>query len=279
MEIPIATLPLFAPLDDQLIRLLKTLGPGDWQKPTRAGSWTVKDVVSHLLDGNLRTISSVRDKFTGDPPGAITSYKELVDYLNQLNANWVRATQRISPPLLIEWLEITGKEYYACLKSLDPFAPAAFPVDWAGEKESKNWFHIAREYTEKWHHQQQIREALNKPGIMTREFYYPMMDTFMRALPHTYRNREAPNNSLIKITVTGEQGGQWFLFKTNHQWKLTSEIQEQPSAEVAIDPVTAWQLFTKGIDREAALKRMELRGDVELGKPILDMVSVMALRK
>jgi uncharacterized protein (TIGR03083 family) len=279
MEIPVATLHLFAPLDDQLISLLRTLEPGDWQKPTRAVSWTVKDIVSHLLDGNLRMISIVRDKFMGDPPGTVTSYKELVDYLNQLNANWIRATKRLSPPVLIELLEITGQTYWECLKSLDPFGIAVFPVDWAGERESQNWFHVAREYTEKWHHQQQIREAVNKPGIMTREFYYPMMDTFMRALPHTYRNIEAPDNSLIKIIVTGEQGGQWFLLRTNHRWKLTSEIQEQSSAEVAIDPVTAWQLFTKGIDRKEALKRMELRGDVELGKPILDMVSVMALRK
>ncbi|MEJ7682555.1 MAG: hypothetical protein WKG06_32810 [Segetibacter sp.] len=29
---------------------------------------------------------------------------------------------------------------------------------WAGEKKSKNWFHIAREYTEKWHHQMSSRQ-------------------------------------------------------------------------------------------------------------------------
>jgi len=255
------------------------LEPGDWQRPTLATHWTVKDIVSHLLDGNLRTISIVRDRFTGDPPGTIASYKELVDYLNQLNASWVKAAKRLSPAVLIELLEITGKEFYECLNRLEPFAPSAFPVDWAGENESQNWFHIAREYTEKWHHQQQIREAVNKPGIMTREFYYPMIDTFMRALPHTFRNKEAPDGSLVKISVTGEQGGQWLLQRSPGQWKLTREIQDQPSVEITVDPVTAWQLFTKGIDQEEASKRMAFKGDVELGKPILEMVSVMALRK
>jgi hypothetical protein len=35
-------------------------------------------------------------------------------------------------------------------------------VAWAGEAESKNWFHVARDYSEKWHHQQQIREAVSQ---------------------------------------------------------------------------------------------------------------------
>jgi len=36
-------------------------------------------------------------------------------------------------------------------------------VDWAEEMESKNWMAIAREYTEKWLHQQQIRDAIQQP--------------------------------------------------------------------------------------------------------------------
>src|SRR5688572_32295034 len=49
-------------------------------------------------------------------------------------------------------------------------------------------FDTAREFTERWHHQQQIRLATNRPGIMTRELYYPVLDCFMRALP--FRSEE-----------------------------------------------------------------------------------------
>jgi hypothetical protein len=48
-------------------------------------------------------------------------------------------------------------------KSLDPLAPAAFAVSWAGEETSSNWFDTARELTERWHHQQQIRLATIGP--------------------------------------------------------------------------------------------------------------------
>jgi hypothetical protein len=67
-------------------------------------------------------------------------------------------------------------------ESLDPFAPATFAVSWAREESSLNWFDAARELTERWHHQQQIQMATNRPGIMTPEPYHPVLDCFVRGL-------------------------------------------------------------------------------------------------
>jgi len=54
--IPIPTLHLFPVLDELLIGLLKSLSADDWNKPTVARLWTVKDIAAHLLDTNVRTI-------------------------------------------------------------------------------------------------------------------------------------------------------------------------------------------------------------------------------
>ena len=80
----------------------------------------------------------------------------------------------------------TVADYY---QSLDPFEDAPFPVSWAGESRSPNWFHLAREFTERWHHQQQIRLATERDGIMTRELYHPVLECFMRALPFAFRDK------------------------------------------------------------------------------------------
>ena len=146
----------------------------------------MKDIAAHLLDGNIRTLSLSRDKHVLVPGRNINNYRDLVDYLNSLNAEWVIAMKRMSPSILTELLEVTGKEYSKYIASLDPHADAIFPVAWAGEHVSKNWFHVAREYTEKWHHQQQIREATGKPGIMTKKLFYPVLNTFMRGLPQYF---------------------------------------------------------------------------------------------
>lgn len=277
MHVPIPTTHLFPVLDRNLMALLRSLQLPDWSKPTLAKHWTVKDVATHLLDGNIRTLSMMRDNFFGETAGHIQSNHDLITFLNKLNAEWVNATKRMSPAVLIELLEITGKEYCACMAQLDPFRPAMFPVAWAGEIHSLNWFHTAREYTEKWHHQQQIREAVNQAQpLMTRELYYPLIDTFMQALPHTYRTVRASAGEAIQVTVTSEAGGEWFLMFENSGWRLTKENLKQIKSSVTLEPEIAWKLFTKALSGSEAEKKIKFSGDEALGKPILSMVSVMA---
>lgn len=276
MNYTIQTLHLFPALDAKLVELLQSLTPKEWNYPTLARQWTVKDIASHLLDGNIRMISIARDGHMSKPSGPIASYQDLVQYLNQLNADWVNATRRMSPAVLIELLRATGNEYYEQLKKLNPFEPALFSVAWAGQTESPNWFHIAREYTEKWHHQQQIRDAVNKPGIMSREFFYPLIDTFMQALPHTYRSVQAEPATVVKVTVTTESGGEWFLERQTESWSLSKTQSKNIDAEVTLNPDTAWKLFTKGMGPAEAEQKLKFSGNLALGKPVLTMLSVMA---
>jgi uncharacterized protein (TIGR03083 family) len=276
VEIPIKTLHLFSALDQKLIQLLSSLRKEDWDKPTLAKLWSVKDIAAHLLDGNLRTMSMLRDKYYGEKPENADTYQGMVSYLNRLNADWVKAYKRISPKVLIDLLESSCKEYIHYLHQLDPMAKAEWAVDWAGEKESKNWFHIAREYTEKWHHQKQIREALGVDGLMERELYFPLIQTFMMALPHTYRNVPANEGTLVEVIVIGEGGGKWIMEYTKKSWKFVEKEITDSSAQVEIQQGDAWKLFTKGLSHDEAEKRINFKGNADLGKEILKMVAVMA---
>jgi uncharacterized protein (TIGR03083 family) len=273
--IPIPTMHLFPFLEEKLIELLHSLTDDEWNKPTIARHWTVKDVAAHLLDTGIRTISSSRDGYCNKPALRVDSYEELVNYLNQLNADWVTAMKRVSPQVLTEWIASVSKDFIEALKKEDPFVPAVFSVAWSGENNSPNWFHIARAYTERWHHQQQIRDAVNKPGIITKELYYPVLDTFMMALPYTYRNMQANENAVVKISVTGESGGNWFLTK-NEGWILTKENELPVTAHTSIDGNIAWKLFTKSWRKNDAMKYIVMKGDIKLAEKVLDMISVMA---
>ena len=105
------------------------------------GNLTVKDVAAHLLDVNIRFISSNRDRWELKPDEKIYGYQDLVNYLNLLNADWVNAMKRVSSDLLVTWLTQTHEDYVLGLEKLDPEAPAKFSVAWAGEEISANWFH------------------------------------------------------------------------------------------------------------------------------------------
>lgn len=274
-DIPIDVVDLLPILDKNLLELLKSLTNDEWQKQTVAKLWTVKDVSAHLLDGNIRVVSILRDNFFGEKP-VVNSYQDLIDFLNRLNADWVKAMKQVSPQMLIFLLELTGKPFCDYFKSLNPFDKSVLAVDWAGETESKNWMEIAREYTEKWLHQQQIRDAVGKPGLMTRELYYPFIDIFMLALPHTFRQMEAENGTIIKVTVSSDIGGSWFLTRNESKWILTKDYIQAPTTEIIIDPDTAWKLFSKSWRPEQVKDKIKIIGEQKFAETVLTMVSVMA---
>jgi uncharacterized protein (TIGR03083 family) len=274
-KIPINVVHLLPVLDKQLIHLLQSISPDDWNQPTIAKQWCVKDIAAHLLDGNIRTLSILRDKHFGEN-AQIESYQDLVDFLNRLNADWVKAMKRVSPDILVLLLEFTGKPFCDYFASIDPFEKSLFAVDWAGEKESLNWMETARQYTEKWLHQQQIRDALNRPGIMTRELFHPFISIFMLALPHTFRNIDAAEQTLVKINITTDIGGSWFLIRQNNKWAPITDPIPQPATELSIDPDTAWKLFSKSLRPKQVMDRVIITGNRLLGETALGMVSVMA---
>lgn len=273
--VPIPVAHLFHELDLKLIELLHSLSPGEWTRQTLARQWTVKDVTAHLLDTNIRVLSGLRDGHRTESP-VIRNNEELIQYLNQLNADWVKAMKRLSPKVLILLHEVTGPLTCDVYQSLKPYDTAPFAVSWAGETESKNWFHLAREYTEKWHHQQQIREATGRPGIMERKFFYPFIDTYMQALPYTYRDVYAPEGTVIKVHIPGEAGGSWYLTRSGKAWVLGKSEINRPVAEVSISADLCWSLFSKNIRAGEIQQGIQLNGNLALGKQVLDMVSVMA---
>jgi hypothetical protein len=129
----VVTAPLFSDLHAELMALLRGLSRPDWDRPTTARGWAVRDIAAHMLDGDMRRLSAHRDGHAPPPPAAaLASYGGLLDYLDQLNATWVAAARRIGPPVLVDLLAVTGPQVAAFVSGLDPDGPAHYPVAWAG---------------------------------------------------------------------------------------------------------------------------------------------------
>jgi uncharacterized protein (TIGR03083 family) len=271
---PIIVSHLFLEMHEALLELLAGLSAEDWQRPTSCALWSVKDVALHLLGGEIGILSRKRDGYVlaGDP---IKSWEELVALINHLNDLWVKATRRISPRVLCDLLGLVGPQVGEYFQSLDPAAIGG-PVDWAGPDPAPVWLDLAREYTERWHHQQQIRDAVGRPGLKQPKFFAPVLDTFVRALPHTYRNVDAADGTLLSLTISGDSGSQWFLLREKAQWNLYLDVTRNAQAEVTIPQEVAWRLFTKGISQREAQASVKVTGEQALGQPVLGMLSVIA---
>jgi uncharacterized protein (TIGR03083 family) len=271
---PIFAAHLFPSLEAKLIELLRSLSPGDWDKRTISPKWNVKDVAAHLLDTQTRKLAAARQGYHPDNSKKLSA-DQLVALINHLNAEGVRQYSRLPTEELISRMETASRESAEYHRALDPFGRAMFPVSWAGEEESTNWFDTAREFTERWHHQQQIRLAVDKPGIMTRDFYFPVLDCFMRALPYAYRDVAAKSGALAQFNVSGECGGTWYLFRDGEAWKLIAAPAGEKISETTIPQEIAWRIFTKGISREEAIRQVRLAGDESVGLHILKMISIV----
>jgi uncharacterized protein (TIGR03083 family) len=272
----IDTRPLFRPLHGELVGLLRGLLPGEWEAQTICPAWKVRDVAAHLLDTTLRRLSFGRDAMPPPPPERpIAGYADLVAFLDGLNADWVRASRRLSPRVLIDLLAVTGPQIADFFDALDPGAQALFGVSWAGEEESENWFDVGREYTEQWLHQQHIRLATGRQLLRERRWMHPVLALFVRAVPRAYQEVEAPEGTVVRLTLEGEAGGGWDLVRGRSGWHLEEEGRAEPATAITMRDEDAWLLFSKGLRGAAAEERVRTEGDQTLGKPFLGTLAIM----
>ncbi len=269
---PILTAHLFPKVEALLIDLLRSLSDDDWERQTVAPKWTVRDVAAHLLDTQLRKLSICRDGYVAAVPGID---EDIVSFVNRLNAEGVAIYRRLSPQVLIALMELASQQSAAFHQSVDPFAPAMFAVSWAGERQSLNWFDTARELTERWHHQQQIRFAVGLPGLMTRELYFPVLDCFMRGLPFKYRTVAAPEGAQATFQISGECGGDWYLCREGASWTLSAVPAGDLVSTTVIPQEIAWRVFTKGISGAEARAYASVTGDQAIGAQVLTMVAIV----
>jgi uncharacterized protein (TIGR03083 family) len=266
---------LFQPERASLLELLSSLGVEQWQAPTVCPGWSVKDVALHLLGDDIGLLSRRRDGVApADASSEPAGWQELVAFLDRHNQAWVEAARRISPRLLCELLAFTGEATWRYLASLDPLAVEG-RVSWVGPEPVPNWLDVAREYTERWTHQQQIRDAVGVPGLKEAEFLAPVLATFVHALPRAFAGAPAPVGTTVEVAVGGQGGGCWVLTRTPDAWRLAAGAAAEPVARVALDAETAWRLWTMGIGQAAAEAAVSISGDRALGRRVLDAVAII----
>ena len=270
---PVLVSGLFPQILQGLLEFLRSLSEEQWGRGTVCAGWTVKDVALHLLGVEIGNLSYRRDGLV--MRAEIGDWKGLVAYVNDWNQNWVAVARRISPPVLVDLLELTGAQMCAYFQSLDPYAMGG-AISWVDEQPQPVWLDLAREYTERWHHQQHIRDAVGRAGFKQPEFLSPALEAFLRALPRAYEGITAQEDACVTVTISGEAGSRWSILRQATGWQLYAGAPATPDAEVTLDQEVAWRLFTRGISRKQALEKLSLQGDRALGLKVLEMVSIIA---
>lgn len=254
---------------ERLLGLLASLSAAQWAAPTPAPGWSVKDIALHLLDVDLSWLARDRDHDLAGIIPVPSSHEEFVRELARRNQRWVDGARMLSPRLVTDLLRWSGGQFDAHLGTVDLARPSS--VYWAGLVPL--WFDLAREFTERWVHYQQIREAarLSSEGAHRQDEFLPLvLRTFIWGFPHQYRAR-APAGTTIALEIAGT--GAWMLTRTPGGWVLDEGQAAAPAASLRASGDAAWRLLT-GARYDTS--QVEVSGDPALAVPLLRVRGIIA---
>jgi uncharacterized protein (TIGR03083 family) len=264
----------FRPVGRALVELLEQLPEESWDRSTVAGSWLVRDVVAHVSDTALRRLSLHRDRSRPRAEGP-SGEREIATLVNQLNASFVAVARRFSSRVLTDLYRRASEGLADFFESLPFDGPAFFPVSWAGEAESAGWFDVAREFTEQWHHQAQIREAVGAAPLSDPAWLHAVLETSVRGLPHAFRDTPAPPGTEVRLQVTGASGGIWTLRRDADRWSIWQGGDSPAAATLSLSDRDAWRLLFNALSPDEAERAVHIRGDAGLAAPLLRARSVI----
>jgi argininosuccinate synthase len=156
---PIDVRPLFAGQQAAFIALLRGLRPGQWAQPTVCPGWDVKDIAAHVLGDHVGRLSRHRDGYSPLRP---RDGEPFPAFLDRINAEWVIASRRLSPRLLIAQLSVAADQIAEFWSAADLDA-LGDGVSWAGATPAPAWLDAARDFSEYWTHHEQICDATGQP--------------------------------------------------------------------------------------------------------------------
>jgi hypothetical protein len=123
--------------------------------------------------------------------------------------------------------------------------PTFLPVSRAGEDGNHAWLDIGREFTEQWHDQMQIRDAVG-----------------------------APPGTTVTIDVTGPSGGAWRLTRDERRWRIESGAADHPTTRIRLADDALWRLLFNAWPN-SDIGSMHVTGDDRFAAPLLRARSVI----
>jgi uncharacterized protein (TIGR03083 family) len=201
----------------RLTELLRGLQPADWDRPSPCPGWTVLGLCCHLVGDDLSVLSRHRDDYRGTPgPPDDAGEAEFVAWLDDLQAEWVRAARRLSPRVVTDLLEWAGPQVADMVRGQDPRARTG-DVSWAGGLVPA-WLDQARELSEYWIHRQQLLQALGRPSDLRADLAAPVLDGLRWAYPFRLAEARAQPGDTVTIAVSGPVTATWQLVATTTGW-------------------------------------------------------------
>jgi hypothetical protein len=132
-----------------------------------------------------------------------------------------------------------------------------------------------REFTERWHHQMQIRLAAGQPLLMDVSWFHPLLEISVRALRKAYSEVTAAPNTAVALQVDGDDRWRWSIVRGVDGWELWRGLASGAAATVRLGPDDAWRVFYHAVTPADAVARARIEGNAALTAPLFTARAVM----
>lgn len=264
---------LFADERARLIELLDTFEPGDWLLPSPCPEWTVLDLCAHLVGDDVSLVSRHRDGYLGTPAPDGLAEPQFIEWLDELQMEWVRAARRLSPRLVIELLGWLAPQLVGAMRGQDPTDRSA-SVSWASTDAVPIWVDQVRELSEYWIHRQQLLTAVDRPSDLDAPTLGAIFEGFRWAYPYRLNAIASMPDDTVTIEIDGPVARSWLLVATGDGWGFTEGPESNIVGRLAMSTDQAWRLLTNNL-AAGEQRELDVSGDPEVVQTLLQTRAII----
>jgi uncharacterized protein (TIGR03083 family) len=190
---------------DSILDLAASLGPDDWERPTACPGWSVKDNLAHVI-GTEAMLAG--------------------------NERWVESYRPGPPSAVLEDLRGIVAERRAALAAMDRSEFDREAMTPAGPDSYGRFMRIR--IMDMWMHEQDIREALGRPGHVSGRAPEQSLAEVSAALGYVVGKRVAPPaGTTVRFELTGDPAGSIDLEVTDRA-RVVGGLAGDPTVDIAL---------------------------------------------
>jgi uncharacterized protein (TIGR03083 family) len=250
---------------DAVVALAEGLAPGEWDLPTACPAWSVKDNVAHVI--------GIEAMLLGRPTPEVALPEDLPHVRNDLgrvNEQWIASYRGRSTTDVLADLRAVIAERRAALAGMDQADFDAESVTPAGPDSYGRFMRVR--VMDMWMHEQDIREAVGRPGHEDGQAPQAALDELTAALGYVVGKRAgAPPGSRVRFELTGPMARRVDV-EVGDRARVVDALAGDPTVTLTLPGhVFARLCGGRGADPAA----VEVDGDTALGEAIVTHLGFM----
>jgi uncharacterized protein (TIGR03083 family) len=248
--------------------LLLTLTPEQWHLPTALPGWDVQANVAHMIGtessmmGQEPPETNAQLDLEGSPP------EHVRNDIAAFNEVWVQALATATPEEMLERFDEVTSQRLVELREMPQGEWDAETMTPAGRNTYGRFMQIR--VFDCWFHEQDIREAVGRPGHNAGQAVVVTLDEVTNALGFVVGKRAmVPEGCSVTFELTGSSGRLIHVAVTDRA-RVVDQLEDPATVTLSMGVVVFTRLCGGRVTPDQVSDQITVTGDAAIGQRVLD---------